>query len=70
MTWLDALTLETVVVHMRDMPSMKGLKQAVYEDCLVLRDALVMDDGTPYTLAGEVVIPREQVTLIQLVKAD
>jgi hypothetical protein len=36
--WLDALTLETVIVH-TDSASFKGLKAAVHDDCIVLRDA-------------------------------
>jgi hypothetical protein len=38
MTWLDDLTLDTVIVHTTDGPSLKGLKQAVHDDCIVLRD--------------------------------
>jgi hypothetical protein len=53
MTWLDAVTLETVVVHLDNGPSMKGLKQTVHDDCLVLRDALVFhEDDAPSNSTG------------------
>lgn len=69
MTWLDDLTLETVLVHMtHDGPSVKGLKVAVHDDCLVLRDALVMEPEAKTLLDGEVVIPRERVLFMQLVE--
>jgi hypothetical protein len=68
MTWLDAVTLETVVVHLDNGPSMKGLKQTVHDDCLVLRDALVFhEDDAAQQLDGLIVIPRERVVFIQTV---
>ena len=67
-TWLDELTLSTVIVHTKAGPSLKGLKAAVHDDCIVLRDAFVLDDA-PSLLNGDVVIPREQVLMLQLVAA-
>jgi hypothetical protein len=68
MTWLAALTLETVIVHTTgDGPSMKGVKAAVHEDCLVLRDAFVLEPTGNTMLSGEVVIPRERVLFLQVV---
>jgi hypothetical protein len=43
MTWLDGLTFETVIVHTTDDKSIRGLKQAVYDDGLLLRDAVYLD---------------------------
>lgn len=71
MTWLDDLTLETVVVHTRDGMSLKGLKSTVYEDCLVLREARVLEDeGMTRVLDGEIAIPREQVHFLQIVSVQ
>lgn len=68
MTWLDALTLETVVVHMtHDGPSLKGLKVAVHDDCIVLRDAYALGEEPISVLDGEIVVPKERVLFMQLV---
>lgn len=70
MTWLDDITLETVIVHFTDNgPSIKGLKAAVHDDCLILRDALVLDTEASTLLDGDFVIPRERVLFIQRVSA-
>lgn len=69
MTWLDALTLETVIVHTTHGPSLKGLKAAVHDDCIVLREALILEDSAT-KLNGDVVIPRERVLFMQLVAPD
>lgn len=66
MTWLDALTLETVVVHMTDGPSLKGVKQAVHDDCLVLRDVFVLDETQQDMVGGTIVVPREKVLFMQV----
>ena len=65
--WLDDLTLETVIVHTAGGPSFKGVKAAVHEDCLVLRDAQILEDDAATLLNGEIVVPREQVAFLQLV---
>ena len=68
MTWLDALTLETVVVHMtHDGPSLKGLKVVVHDDCIVLRDVITLDEHGSTALDGTVVVPRDRVMFMQLV---
>jgi hypothetical protein len=68
MTWLDAVTLETVIVHTRDGMSLKGLKSSVYDDSIVLKEARVLEaEGLSSLINGEVVIPREQVHFIQIV---
>lgn len=66
MTWLDDVTLETVVVHVDNGPSMRGLKQTVHDDCLIVRDALVFhENDAPQQLDGLLVIPRERILFIQ-----
>lgn len=68
MTWLDGLTLETVIVHTtNDGPSLKGLKYAVHEDCIVLRDAVALNEAGMTALDGEIAVPRERVLFMQLV---
>lgn len=70
MTWLDAVTLETVIVHTDNGPSLKGLKAAIHDDCLVLRDVLVLnEDDAPDQLGGLYLVPRERVIGIQILSA-
>ena len=70
MSWLDDLTLDTVIVHTRDGMSLKGLKSSVYEDTIVLKEARVLEDeGMSSVINGEVAIPRERVHFIQLLPA-
>ncbi len=68
MTWLDALTFDTVIVHQVErLPSLKGLMSAVHDDCLVLRDVLVMwESDAPQQLQGSYIVPREKVMGIQI----
>jgi hypothetical protein len=67
LTWLDELTLETVIVHTTEGLSFKGLKSSVYDDCIVLSHArLLQDDGITSLLEGEVPIPREKVHFLQI----
>jgi hypothetical protein len=70
MTWLDDVTLESVVVHVDSGPSLRGLKSAVHDDCLVLRDVLVLnEDNSPEQLNGLYLVPRERVIGIQILTA-
>lgn len=66
MTWLDELRLDTVIVHVAEGPSMKGIVQVVHDDALVLRDALLYHESDAQEqLGGLQVIPRERVLFIQ-----
>lgn len=67
MTWLDALTLDTVVVHLKSGTSIKGLKLAVHDDGIVLRDAMVLETEGVQMLNGTPFVPRESVDWMQLV---
>jgi hypothetical protein len=70
-TWLDDLTLNTVIVHTRGGSSFRGLKRGVYDDALLLWQAAILEDeGRVTMLDGDVVIPREQVHFIQAVGGD
>lgn len=71
MTWLDDLTLDTVIVTTTDDgPSLKGLKRAVYDDGIVLTQAAVLEADTLVMLNGDVFVPREKVLLVQLLTGD
>ncbi len=71
MTWLDGLTLETVIVHTKTGHSIKGLKRTVYDDSVVLSDARVLEDeGMSSLLNGEIAVPRENVDFIQIVPGE
>jgi hypothetical protein len=69
-TWLDSLTLSTVVVHTVAGPSFKGLRAAVHDDCIVLREVTVPDGDQVAVLAGNIAIPREQVSFLQIIDAE
>jgi hypothetical protein len=68
LTWLDGLTLETIVVHTKAGSSLKGLKLAVFDDCIVLRDAMLLEEAGPVMLDGEIPIPRESVDFMQNIR--
>jgi hypothetical protein len=66
-TWLDDLTLETVIVHIRHGgASLRGLKEAVYDDGILLRDVVNLDVEPLTVEAGTHFIPREQVERLVL----
>ena len=70
MTWLDDLTLDTVIVHTTDGMSFKGIKSTVYDDALVLRDARMLEaDGISSIIDGEVAVPREKVHFVQILRS-
>jgi hypothetical protein len=64
--WIVSLTLETVIVHTKDSgPSLKGVLAAVHADCLVLRDAMLLEPESQVVLDGSVVVPRSNVDFMQ-----
>lgn len=67
MTWLDDLQMQSVIVHIEDGPSLRGNRAAVYDDGLLLRDVLTLNDP-PEQLNGLHFVPRERVVLIQMVE--
>jgi hypothetical protein len=67
--WLADLTFQTVIVHTKAGTSVKGLRAAVYEDCIVLRDAMVLEPEAQVLLDGEVTVPRENVDFMQIISA-
>lgn len=70
MTWLDSVTMNTVLVERDTGPSLRGLIAAVHDDCLVLREVLVLNEqDEPEQLNGLLLVPRERVVGIQLLSA-
>jgi DNA-binding cell septation regulator SpoVG len=69
-TWLDGLVLDTVIVHTKGGQSLKGLRAAVYDDCLVLRDVSVLEPEGNVLLDGLVSVPRENVDFMQLIQSQ
>lgn len=71
MTWLDDLTLDTVIVHTTEGMTFKGLKSSVYDDSMVLREVRVLqEDGATEQLNGDIAIPRERVHFVQLLATE
>jgi hypothetical protein len=65
MRWLNRLTAKTVVVHLTDDESLRGIVAGVYADCLVLRHAAYLGEKAIDRVDGEVVIPRERIAWLQ-----
>ena len=69
MTWLDGLTFETVIVHTTDGSSVRGLKEAVYDDGLLLRDAAYLEgEDLPEATMASYFVAREVVRGMQIIK--
>ena len=68
MGWIDDLTKQTVVVHLvSGNHSFKGVLFATHADCLVLREAAVLEPDSQTFLDGDVVVPRSNVDFLQIV---
>jgi small nuclear ribonucleoprotein (snRNP)-like protein len=69
--WIAQLTHDTVIVHLKGgSRSLKGVLAAVHADCLVLRDAVVLEPETQVLLDGEVVVPRPNVDFMQRIEVS
>lgn len=68
--WLSDLTLQTVIVLTTDGHSFKGLKRAVHDDCIVLYEAMLLEENSNSVLNGDFLIPREKVLGIQIISGD
>lgn len=69
MTWLDDLTLSSVIVHTRDNgPSYRGNVAATYDDGVLLVDLVNLDEPSMAVEAGSSFFPREQIVRIQLLE--
>lgn len=64
--WIDRLRRQTVVVHMSNGQSIRGLLVGTYKDCLVLAHAAYLGSGgSVQPIDGEAVVPREQIVWMQ-----
>jgi len=70
MRWLNRLTSRTVVVHLTDDESIRGVLVGVYSDCLVLRHAAYLGTKTVDKIDGDAVVPREKVAWLQSLPAE
>lgn len=69
MTWLDDLTLSSVIVHTRyNGPSFRCNVVAVYDDCIRVRNLVNLDEDAQVVEAGEHAILREVIERIQLLE--
>jgi hypothetical protein len=70
-SWIAGLTHETVIVHLKGgSHSLKGVLAAVHADCLLLRDAVVLEPDSQVILDGCVVIPRPNVDFMQTIRGE
>ncbi len=64
--YLRQIEAETVVMHMRDGASIRGVLTAAYSDVYVLRCAAFLGEGgTSLAIDGETLIPLGRVAFIQ-----
>lgn len=63
--WAPSLEKRKVIVHTAD-GSIDGVLMVIARDGLVLRSATYLDDDTKPELAGELFVPREKVSFIQV----
>lgn len=69
MTWLDDLALSTVIVHITNNgPSLRGISEAVYDDGVLLRSVVNLDEDAQVVEAGTQFVPRERIERIQLLE--
>lgn len=62
---IEELTRESVVVHLDNGDSLKGVLLAVYSDCLVLAHAVALTDGGEMPIDGDAVIPLPRILWMQ-----
>jgi hypothetical protein len=69
LTWLDDLTLSSVIVHTTNGgPSYRAVRVAVYDDGILLRDVVNLDEDAQVVEAGTSFIPRQEVHRIQILE--
>lgn len=68
--WIDRLTRRTLVVHMSDGVSVRGVLVNAYRDCLVLEHAAYLSGGEETRVDGEVILPRKNLSWIQVVSSS
>jgi hypothetical protein len=67
--WISQLERRTIVCHLSDGASIRGVLLAAYRDCLVLTSSTFLGQAAGEQVVvpvdGEAVIPRERVSWIQ-----
>lgn len=65
-SYLKRIVAETVVVHLTNEASVRGVLTAVHDDVLVLWHAAYLNpDGSSIAIDGETLIPRDRVSFYQ-----
>jgi hypothetical protein len=68
-TWLEELRLSSVIVHVKQGgPSLRANVEAVYDDGVLLRDVVNLDEDAQVVEAGTQFVPRENIERIQLLE--
>lgn len=69
--WIERQTKRTVVVHMSDGVSMRGVLINAYRDSLVLHHAAYLSSsGEETRVDGEVILPRENLSWMQVMSSS
>lgn len=63
--WLRRQTRRPVLVSTTDGFTLDGLLETDAKDGVVLRAAMLLGEGDPAPMEGEVFVPRERVSMIQ-----
>lgn len=67
---IEELTRESVVAHLDNGDSLKGVLLATYSDCLVLAHAVALTDGGEMPVDGEAVLPLRRILWVQRLDAE
>lgn len=69
MRWLNKITHQTVIVHLENGQSLRGVLTGVFSDCIVMMHARYLSGDNELTVDGEVVVPRPNVGWLQVINA-
>lgn len=65
--WIERLAKRSVIVHLSDGASMRAVLLRSHPDCMVLVEARYLSpDGQETAVDGEIVIPRQNVSWLQV----
>lgn len=70
MRYIDRLQRRSVVLHLKDGQSLKGVLMAAYRDSLVLAHARYLAADGELPVDGEAVVPRDSVAWLQTLPAQ
>lgn len=69
MRWISKLVRHSVALHLTDGQSIRGVLLAEHKDCLVLGQAGYLGTDGVTKVDGEVVVPRERISWMQVLTA-